>query len=201
MLWKSENNKNNDDSIENTNDEDNSQIEIVNNRIYLFSDINQELSLTLSKDLRNMSNKLIYRDLIEGTINSKIYLHINSPGGCLISGLNSMDNILTCKVPIISVIEGYCASAATLISIVAKERYINKNSYMLIHEVSSFHCGKYKELKDQQKNTDHLMKKVKDIYNEYTKIPKKVMKKLLDSDLYLDSKKCLEYGLVDDILT
>ena len=50
-----------------------------------------------------------------------------------------MDTIQTLKdsVDIITIIEGGCASAATLLSIVGTKRLITKNSFILIHQISS----------------------------------------------------------------
>ena len=46
-----------------------------------------------------------------------------------------------------------------------------------------------------------LMQKIKSIYEQHTKIPKREMDKILKHDLWWDAKTCLKYGLVDEILT
>jgi len=129
-----------------------------------------------------------------------IYLHIQSYGGEIFSGFSAMDNILMCKSPVITIVDGVCASAGTFLSIVGKKRLITKNSYMLIHQLSSFHWGKYSELEDQKQNMDNFMIKIKEIYTEYTKIPKVVLDDILKHDLFFDANRCLEYGLVDEII-
>ena len=50
-------------------------------------------------------------------------------------------------------------------------------------------------------NNDMLMEKIKGIYDEHTKIPKKELRKLLSHDLWWDAKKCLRYGMIDSIIT
>jgi ATP-dependent protease ClpP protease subunit len=55
------------------------------------------------------------------------------------------------------------------------------------------------EIEDEFKNLQELMEKIKDIYKEYTNIPKKELSELLKHDLWLDSSKCLKYGLVEEI--
>ena len=55
-------------------------------------------------------------------------------------------------------------------------------------------------LKDDMKNNDLLMKTIKQIYTEHTKIPKKKLNEVLKRDLWWDAKTCLEYGLIDDII-
>ena len=44
------------------------------------------------------------------------------------------------------------------------------------------------------------MEKIKKIYKENTRIPKKELDNILKHDLWWEAEKCLEYGLVDEIL-
>ncbi len=97
-------------------------------------------------------------------------------------------------------IDGSAASAATLISVVADKRFIHQNSFMLIHQLSSVMWGKYEEFKDEMENLDMLMSRIKDIYKEHCSIPKKELDEILKHDLWLDSAKCVKWGLVDEIV-
>jgi len=71
---------------------------------------------------------------------------------------------------------------------------------MLVHQLSSGMWGKYKEMKDEMENVDNMMKTIREIYLEYTKIPKKKLDEILDHDLWFDAETCLKYGLVDEII-
>lgn len=176
-------------------------IKSVSNRIYFYSDINSENVLNLVQTLKQNDNEFIVKSKelnLENLI--PIYLHIQSYGGEIFSGFSAMDNILMCKSPVITIVDGVCASAGTFLSIVGKKRLITKNSYMLIHQLSSYHWGKYSELEDQKQNMDNFMIKIKEIYTEYTKIPKVVLDDILKHDLFFDANRCLEYGLVDEII-
>ena len=51
------------------------------------------------------------------------------------------------------------------------------------------------------KNNENLMKRIKEIYEEKTKIPKGKMDEIFKHDLWWDAKTCLRYGLVDEIIT
>ena len=128
-----------------------------------------------------------------------IYLHINSYGGCIFSAFNAIDLIEMCKVPIYSIIEGCAASAGTILSMVCKKRYIRPTSYMLIHQLSSGTWGKMCEIEDEYNNLTQFMDVIKKLYLKYTNIPKKELIELLKHDLWLDSKKCLQYNLVDEL--
>ena len=60
--------------------------------------------------------------------------------------------------------------------------------------------GRDEELKDDMKNCDILMEKIKKIYSEHTKIPKRKLNQILKRDLWFDAEACLKYGVVDEII-
>jgi ATP-dependent protease ClpP protease subunit len=128
-----------------------------------------------------------------------IWLHIYSNGGYIHAALAAVDVIQNSRVPVYSVIEGATASAGTMISVVCKKRYIRKNAYMLIYQLSSECWGKMSEIEDEYKHLSSLMKHVASIYSENTNITEKRLKWLLQHDLWLDAAKCLKYHLVYDI--
>jgi ATP-dependent protease ClpP protease subunit len=111
-----------------------------------------------------------------------------------------MDTISRCKVPVYTYVDGFCASAATFLSIVGVKRYISKNSYMLIHQLSSNLWGKYSEIEDEKKNLDLMMETIRNVYTEYTKVPIEELDEILKHDLMWDAKTCLKYNLVDRIV-
>jgi ATP-dependent protease ClpP protease subunit len=59
--------------------------------------------------------------------------------------------------------------------------------------------GKFEDFKDQMENLSQFMDRFKDIYTCETKIPERDLKKLLKRDVYMDAKKCLDWGVVDGI--
>ena len=127
-------------------------------------------------------------------------LLINSGGGSITAGISSMDTILRCKVPVETYVDGFCASAGTFLSVVGDTRYMSRNSYMLIHQLSSSFWGKYSEFEDEKQNLDLMMKTIKNVYKKYTKLPMQKLDEILKRDLMWDAEKCLEYGLIDDIV-
>ena len=175
-------------------------LEVTNNRIYFYSGVETKNVLGLNKALRELGAEIQHSSAILECEPAGIFLHINSHGGDLFAGLAAMDEIRKSKVHITSIIDGCAASAATLMSIAADKRLMNKHAYMLIHQLSSGMWGKYREMKDEIQNVDNMMKTIRDVYLEYTKIPKKKLNEILDHDLWLDAETCLKYGLVDEII-
>lgn len=129
-----------------------------------------------------------------------IHLHIQSDGGDLLAGMALADAVTNCPVPVYTYIEGNVASAATLISLSGKKRFIGKNSYIMIHQISSAFWGKYEELKDLIKNNDQLMAHIKSFYEVKTKMPAEQIAEVLKHDLWFNAESALTLGLVDAIL-
>ena len=174
--------------FQNAKPEDNNRIETKSNRIYYYCEVSRGRNLTLNMKLKELSGDLIDRARNLQVDPGSIYLHINSYGGSVFAGFSSVDYILNSEVPVTSIIDGCAASAATIMSVTAKHRQINKHAYMLIHQLSSGMWGKYQEQKDTMENNDRLMKMIIDIYEEHTKIPKKELDKLLKHDLWWDAE-------------
>lgn len=175
-------------------------IETVENRIYFYSHIDRERVLQLNRYVRSMGIDLQRQAMIQNREPANIFLHIQSFGGALFAGLAGMDEIIKSIVPVITLIDGCCASAATFLSLCGKRRLINRHAYMLIHQISSFMWGKYEEFKDEMENLDKLMLMIKNVYKEYTKIPMEKLEEVLKHDLWFDAQKCKEYGMIDEII-
>ena len=178
------------------------KIKKIDNHIYFYTDVEQSSILQLNLTLKELEKEILSYSSKFNSEPAKIYLHINSPGGDLYSALSAVDTIINLKVKVVSIIEGFAASAATIISVVASERVIQKHAYMLIHQLSSGFWGKYQEFEDEAKNLDRLMKMIKEIYKEYTQIKmsgKNGLNECLKHDLLWDCNECIKQGLVDEI--
>ena len=174
-------------------------VSIRDNHIYFYGSVTTKNAVKINTALKDITRKLLNMQNEYSVDNLKIYLHINSFGGSVFAGLSIIDTIIGNAVPVVSIVEGSAASAATLISVVCSERIIRPNSFMLIHQISSGFWGKMEEIKDEVINLKKLTKKLKGIYRQHTTIEKESLKSLLKRDLWLDSGECLSHGLVDKV--
>ena len=191
-----EKNKNDEDEDDCENDESN--ITRENNHIYFYSEIDRNTIFKLNSFIREAEEYCILNSY-KLNIDIPIYLHINSNGGTISDAYAAIDVITSSRIPIYSIIEGATASAGTLLSVVCKKRYIRPNAYMLIHQLNSELWGKMSEIEDEYKNLKETMKKLIKLYVKNSNILKKDLKKMLKRDLWLNSSKCIEYGLVDEL--
>ena len=175
-------------------------IAVHENKIYYYAGISRESAVELNKKIGELESKSLTLGNNLDIDPPTLKLLINSGGGSITAGISSMDTILRCKVPVETYVDGFCASAATFLSVVGDHRYMSRNSYMLIHQLSSNLWGKYSEIEDEKKNLDLMMDTIKNVYKEYTEVPMKKIDEILKHDLFWDAKICLEYGLIDEII-
>lgn len=192
MIWGNESSQKNKEIL----------VRTVSNRIYFYTAIDAESTLEFNIQLSEID-----RANVAIKINNDldridpIYVYISSPGGYVHHGLSAMDSILDAKSDIITIVDGYVASAATFMSLAGRKRLMREHSYMLIHQIAT--AGghtKHAELVDVKENMDELMNKLRSIYTKYTKIPMDKLDEILKHDLYFDAKTCLDYGLIDEII-
>ena len=175
-------------------------IAVHENKIYYYAGVNRESAAELNKKIGELESKSLTLGYNLDIDPPTLKVLINSGGGSITAGISSMDTILRCKVPVHTYVDGFAASAATFLSVVGEKRYMSRNSYMLVHQLSSNFWGKYSEFEDEKQNLDLMMKTIKDVYKKYTKLPMKKLDDILKHDLLWDANTCLEYGLVDEIV-
>ncbi len=177
-------------------------VEGEDNIIYFYAGVSMKENFKLNKEISSIGRQMEMVAVKLGMeIPPPLHLRINSYGGSVFAAFGSIDYIMKSKTPVYTYIDGCAASAGTIMSVCGEKRFMGENAYMLIHQLSSTHWGKYQELQDDMKNSDNLMKRIKEIYEAKTKIPKGKLDEMLKHDLWWDAKTCLRYGLVDEILT
>jgi ATP-dependent Clp protease, protease subunit len=206
--WKSTPNYRNDEAegameIRIANGEPNGS-QITGNRLYFYGDINGEVVLDWNRQLDDTSrNMKIMQTMYDLQTPPQLSIYIQSNGGEIFPALSVLGRIESLKndgFEIRTIIDGFCASSATLISIGGSTRYIRKYSCMMIHQLSGGAWGTYSELKDEQQNIDLLMNTIRGVYNKNANIPESELNEILTHDLYLSAEECIAKKLVDKIL-
>jgi ATP-dependent protease ClpP protease subunit len=140
---------------------------------------------------------------------------IDSPGGSVIDGMHLFDQVMAySKRPwddsnkprgthdTIITVRGYAASMAGILLQAADTRRIGPESYLMIHEVSSFAGGKIGEIKDELKFLDKISERVANIFVNRSNggISLEEFKRQWNrTDWWLTSEEALELGFVDEI--
>ena len=199
--WNSSNKKikllSNEELLNNDEPSNTSNITIYSfsNHIYFNDDINNNTSFKLNNALRLMESKLKSLNID----NIPIYLHLTTNGGLIHAAFSIIDCMNSISLPIYTVIEGYVASAGTLISVSGEKRYISKNAYVLIHELRSGFWGKMSEMEEEMTNIKKIQEHLINIYLNKTSLKKKKLNRILKKDIEWNAEEAIEFGIVDGI--
>lgn len=173
------------------------------NHIYFYDAIDDETQLWLQQSMNAAYEETVINSAREmtknGTISDNIYLHINSPGGSVVSSLALYDFIKTFPTVVVGIVEGCACSGASILLCGCQLREMTASSSVLVHELRTWDPSikKWSEVKDDYQNDQYLMDKLKKIYLKETTIPAQVIDDVLSHDVYWDTDKCIEYELCD----
>jgi ATP-dependent protease ClpP protease subunit len=181
-----------------------SDVYMIDNHLYFRTNVSIETIDKMNKlIIAYTRNGNILKEMHKGyDINTKpIYLHITSDGGDLFAGFYAVDIIKSSSVPIYTVVEGSAISAASLMACVGAKRYMTKNSYMLIHQLSSGVQGQFHIIKDNFENDTVLMDNIAKIYIEHSnkRLTKNKLVQILDHDKFWNFDLCKKNGLIDEL--
>jgi ATP-dependent protease ClpP protease subunit len=178
-------------------------VETIDNHIYFYADVDSDYCLRLIRAVREQDAELRAEHLsrgMEGMPLTPIWLHIHSFGGSLFTAFSISDQLKMIKSPIYSVVEGICASAATLMAMSCNKRYILPSSYMLLHQLSSAMWGTHEQFKDELNLQAKLMDRLVEFYVKHSAVTAEQIRGMLTRDYWLDAKESMDLKLVDEIL-
>ena len=137
-----------------------------------------------------------------------IEIIFNSPGGAVIHGMALFDLITRLsqrgggRHHVTTGAQGYAASMGGILLQAGDVRWIGRQSYLMIHEISAGTGGKIGEMKDDVKFYDAICDRVVTIFVERAG-GKITRKKFIDSwtrsDWWLLSDEALKLGFVDEV--
>lgn len=142
---------------------------------------------------------------ITDTINStaddeEIEVFINSGGGSVMAG-QEMYSALSQKKNVTIIIQSMAGSAASVVAMAGKSK-ISPVAMIMIHNVSI--CGASGDYHDMQKHAEILKQMNAAMAAAYTEKSGKGLDeilKMMDRETWLTANQCLEYGLVDEIMS
>jgi ATP-dependent Clp protease protease subunit len=191
----------NDEGLEEMLNVPNTGVHLEDNRIYFYTDVNHKSVRELNTSLRRLDIELQMAQIrLNLPYVPHIELHISSPGGDALAGFAAVDAIRMCKSPVHTYVEGIAASAASVMSISGQKRFITKNSFMLIHQLSACFFGTHEKALDELENQKNVMQRLLTLYGERATMTPQEIESYLKHDLFFDAVKCKELGLVDEIL-
>lgn len=136
---------------------------------------------------------------------SKIIVNINSPGGDLNDGLLIKDMLQQKNAEIITNLQGFSASAATVIAQAGTTRRMSENAFQLVHRVMFGIMGYYNQnsFRDMIADCEVIDNNIIKMYAKRSTKSEEEITTLMDEGggygRWLDPEEALEMGLIDEI--
>lgn len=143
---------------------------------------------------------------IAGTFNQavndrfdEIHMTFSSPGGAASDGVYLYHHIRSLPIKVTMHNQGMVASVATTIYAAADNRTACPGSIFMIHPVSMQANGYHASLRSAIELTEYEEARIDTILAERTAIPKAVLDKRRNRDIFFTAEKALEYRLVGEL--
>jgi ATP-dependent protease ClpP protease subunit len=163
----------------------------VRESVFFFVDVSRKSVLALIQALDQATTYALTHSL------PRVKLYIQSDGGDAYAGLSAMDHVSSNRLPVVTIADGFVASAATFILLGGAERRGMRSATLLIHQVSTGFWGKFEFLKDEMSNSEQLMETLRTLYTEKTKMTPKRVRNLLKKELTLSASQCVRFGIFE----
>ena len=145
------------------------------------------------------SQRYFVENLAGVTADQTVELYINSMGGDVKEALGIVNALKRCPAKVVAYVDGFAASAASVLTQGADEIYMPRNTCMMLHNARWVTEGNPKELR---KSADDLEVINQTIINSYAtragdKLSAKALQQILDEETWLTAEQCIQYGLAD----
>ena len=132
----------------------------------------------------------------------EIRMYINSPGGVIYAGLAIYDTMQIISNPISTVAVGVTASFGTVLLAAGTKgrRYALPHATIHMHQPLGGAQGQATDIEIQAKQILRLKELLTNIMAKHTGQTLEVLEHDMDRDFYMDARKAVEYGLVDQVL-
>lgn len=129
----------------------------------------------------------------------EIDVRLHSPGGSVFEGVAIYSALKNHKAKINVIIDGYCASIATVIAMAGDSIEMGLGTTFMVHNPLTVTQGNADELKKMADTLNILGENMIDIYMTRFKGTREEMKKMMDEETWLDPQSALEKGFINQI--
>lgn len=137
------------------------------------------------------------KDVKEGdTVN----LYINSMGGSVKEAVGIYNVLRRCPGTIVAYIDGFAASAASIIAMAASKVVMPRNTTMMVHNAAWEVYGNSKDLRKSADDLDIINAAMLQSYivKAGGKLTQEKLEELTDGETWLSAEECIQYGLADE---
>ena len=130
----------------------------------------------------------------------KIHVHINSGGGSAFDGVAIMNILKQHKAEVIVHIDGWAASAASVIAMGGDKIIMPSNTMMMIHQASTFEYGNADDMEKTAKDLRKIDTALRQSYKSRFVGTEDELIQLLKDETWLTADEALALGLADEVV-
>lgn len=160
--------------------------------VYFYGDVSVDSCFKLQSALREAD--------VAAADSHPVCLRIQSFGGDVLPMLAVLDCIDHMNSPVWTYVDGYAASAATVLSVYGAKRFTSRRSVMLLHQLRAGSEGTLSSVENDVRLARGIAREVYGIYVKRTDLTEQGLAQLLARETWLDAGQALRMGLVDEIV-
>ncbi|WP_343840291.1 head maturation protease, ClpP-related [Salinibacillus aidingensis] len=129
----------------------------------------------------------------------KIHVHINSPGGSAFDGVAISNLLRNHKAEIIVHVDGWAASAASVIAMAGDKVIMPENTMMMIHRASTIEWGNAALFEKTAADLRKIDSALASSYKKRFVGTQEELDQLLDDESFLTAEEAVAFGLADEV--
>ena len=134
---------------------------------------------------------------LQASDSTNITLRINSEGGEVFEAIAIYNYLKDKNVHV--VIDGLCASAASIVAMSGKKITMKQGSIMMIHNPLTFAIGESEELRAQADILDKIRESIVSIYQTHSNMDHDSLVALMDAETWMNEYEAVNHGFADEI--
>lgn len=145
-----------------------------------------------------------FRASLDSVAGDDLVVEINSPGGDVMAGLgmyNMLRNWAAAGKRVTTRVTGVAASIASVVALAGDKREMPKNSFAMVHQVSTVMLGGYTadELREAAELNDKISAQLRTIYESRMGVSEDKAAEIMSKETWLTADECLDLGFATDL--
>jgi ATP-dependent protease ClpP protease subunit len=130
----------------------------------------------------------------------EIIVHIHSEGGDVTEGFAIHDFLKSQGKPITTIVEGMCASIATVPALAGDKRQMTANSTFFIHNPWGFIGGEKEDIQRYANELEEVENKLSDFYAQFSSLSKTDILKFMKVETAFTADEAVANGFMTEVL-
>ena len=144
-------------------------------------------------------------EALKGANGNNLVIHVNSPGGDTFDGIAIYNRLMDYKkehgARIKVTVDGWAASAASLIPLAADETVMGTGAMMMIHEASSIAWGSKRDMRKVADLLEKVEEGLIDIYMTKSNRTRDEIRTMVDDETWFSAQEAVDIGFATSTAT